>query len=80
MLWFDNDPKTSLTEKIVRVSEYYNKKYSLKPDTCIINPDMMPKVKKDRINEVECSFGKVMVLVHRAILPGHLWVGCEDDR
>jgi len=70
MMWFDNDPKTALIEKIERAADYYREKYGRVPDICLVNPGMM--------NEPELRAGKIVVKALRTVLPGHLWIGIEE--
>jgi hypothetical protein len=70
MLWFDNDPKATLTEKVERAAEYYRTKYGCSPDLCMVNPGMLP--------EQQLQAGKIMVRPLRTILPGHLWIGVDE--
>ena len=72
MMWFDNDPKTALTEKVRQAAEYYKNKYGRIPDVCLVNPKMMP--------EGEAHEGKITVRANRSVLPGHLWIGVEEKR
>jgi len=74
MLWFDNDPHTALTVKVSRAANYYQQKYGLVPDLCLVHPSMLG----ERHDLVEGHAGKVAVFPNRAILPGHLWIGTED--
>ena len=37
MLWVDTDRKRSLDEKVQRAAEYYQEKYGLMPDLCLVN-------------------------------------------
>jgi hypothetical protein len=68
MMWFDNDPKTSLATKIARAAEYYRAKYGRTPDICLVNPNTT-------IGEV---MGNITIRSCKTILPGHLWIGVED--
>ncbi len=70
MMWFDNDPKTPLPEKIARAADYYRQKYGRMPDLCLVNPTMM--------TTPEMHAGRIVVKALRAVLPGHLWIGVED--
>lgn len=36
-MWFDNDPKTSLEEKLGQASERYRQKFGQKPRLCYVN-------------------------------------------
>lgn len=67
MLWFDNDPKTDLPQKVQRAAAYYRKKYGQAPNVCMVNPNMV-KGEKPKSEEVE-------IKASDAILPHHLWIG-----
>lgn len=67
MLWFDNDPKTELNEKIKRASAYYQQKYGQTPNQCMVNPGM---VAEDPVN-----LDALKVIASPTILPNHLWIG-----
>ena len=75
MLWFDNDVKTALKVKVERAVDYYQHKYGLKANLCLVHPSMLAD---SRPEFVEGRAGKVALRSHRAILPGHLWIGVED--
>lgn len=67
MLWFDNDPKTDLSEKIEAACAYYLNKYGEAPNQCVVNPVMLPD------DEIK-SFG-LKITASQTILPNHLWIG-----
>lgn len=69
MLWFDNDPKMDLTEKIEEASDYYRKKYGQTPNQCMVNPTMLPEGK------VQSSTLKITA--SPVILPNYLWIGFD---
>lgn len=75
MLWFDND-KIPLVAKVERAAEYYQRKYGLTPDLCLVHPSMLQETPTE---VVEGRFGRVTVRPYRAILPGHLWIGVEEQ-
>jgi hypothetical protein len=70
MLWFDNDPKIDFSVKILRASEYYQKKYGQTPNVCFVNPNT--KV------EVPSKSFSVDVQVNQMILPNHFWLGVKQ--
>ncbi len=74
MLWFDNDPRTALSVKIIRAANYYRQKYGQTPNLCLVHPTMLGKGSD---MDDECP-GKVVVRSNRTILPGHLWIGKEE--
>ena len=75
MLWFDNDPKLALTEKVERAASYYFHKYGRTPDLCLLNPAMLGATAPD---EVQSHTGKIALRPMRTILPNHLWIGMDD--
>ncbi|MDL1910317.1 hypothetical protein FBQ81_06430 [Chloroflexi bacterium CFX6] len=70
MLWFDNS-QISLDIKIQKAMEYYRKKYGRIPDLCLVHPSML----KDARLEGQ----KITVRPYRPVLPGHIWIGVEDN-
>jgi hypothetical protein len=70
MLWFDDDPKTSLDYKIQKAAEYYQRKYGLRAEVCLVHPSMLAGR--------ESQVSPLAVRANRIILPGHLWIGAED--
>lgn len=41
MLWFDNDPATTLPAKVARAADYFRRKYGRVPDLCMVHPSML---------------------------------------
>jgi hypothetical protein len=74
MLWFDNDPRTTLPVKVRRAADYYRQKYGQSPDLCFVNPSMLG----ERQELVDAQAVKVAVRSNRSIQPGHLWIGTEE--
>lgn len=70
MLWFDNDPKKSLTQKIIEAADYYRHKYGRVPNSARVNVKAL--------DVAEFHVGIVTVKPLRCILPGHLWIGMEE--
>jgi len=70
MLWFD-DSSVNLSMKIQKAVEYYQKKYGRLPDLCLVHPNMLKDTKLEE--------GKITVRAYRPVLPGHIWVGVEDN-
>lgn len=75
MLWFDNDPKTALVEKVLRAADYYRNKYGRVPDLCLVNPAML----KNPADSEEIQVGTIRLRSMRTILPNHLWIGIDDS-
>ena len=83
MLWFDNDPKTALSAKVERAAAYYEKKYGKRPNLCLIHPTETPIPDPSPKSENTLDSGegsKIMVRPYRPVLPGHLWIGVEEEK
>ncbi len=74
LLWFDNDPRTTLSVKIQKAMDYYNKKFGRKPNLCLVHPSMMEAQK----GQIELD--KLVVRAYRSVMPGHFWIGSEDQK
>jgi hypothetical protein len=66
-LWFDNDPKRTVEEKVQRAVERYREKFGRTPDTCYVHPKA--------ISEDELQCGPVRVVSARHVLLNHYWLG-----
>lgn len=71
MLWFDNTPGLSLTERIEKAAEYYRRKYHQEPTLCLIHPSMGEGL------DNETQIGNIKVRKYNPVLPRHLWIGIE---
>lgn len=74
LLWYDNDPRTTLSVKIQKAMDYYNKKFGRKPDLCLVHPSMM------ETDKGQVELGKLVVRAYRSVMPGHFWIGTEDQK
>jgi hypothetical protein len=68
MLWFDNDKKRTLAEKIGRAADYFNKKYGRVPNVCFVNKKVVEAV----------DLPGITVRPSGIILPNHFLVGMEE--
>ena len=74
MLWFDNSGKP-LAQKVAEAAAYHLKKFSRVPDLCLVHPSM---VEGSSLTVNGANGGIITVRPHRAVLPGHLWIGVEE--
>jgi len=75
LLWFDNDPRRSLEEKITQAAERYTQKFGQQPNTCYVNPQMVLGKGKRKVVK------KVRVVTAQNILLYHFWLGItRSDR
>ena len=68
LLYFDNDKSRSLQEKVRGAVDYYVKKYEKQPNLVLVHPSM-------GMVEIE----GIEVRPYRPVLPGHIWIGIEDE-
>lgn len=69
MLWFD-DSDRPLQSKIKRAVDYYQEKYEMTPNLCVVHPTMIP--------EGETSVESVLVKQATAVMPHHYWIGIHE--
>jgi len=74
LLWFDNDPRTTLSVKIQKAMEYYIRRFGRKPNLCLVHPSMLD------VNQIQLELGKLVVRAYRSVSPGHFWIGTEDQK
>jgi hypothetical protein len=69
-MWFDNNPRRSIEEKIQRAVQSYRTKFGRFPNTCYVN--------QRSITGDGFRCGKVKVVPAPNILPHHFWLGVSD--
>ena len=74
LLWFDNSNRT-LTEKIKIVATGFQRKYGRTPNLVLVNPGMMT----EDVTTVAHYGVEIHVRPYRPVLPGHLWVGIDEE-
>lgn len=72
LLWYDDDPKRALEEKIARAVQRYREKFGRLPNTCYVNPATL--------GEAVPRFGRVRVVAAPNILPHHFWIGVSEGK
>ena len=74
LLWYDNDPKCDLEDKVLRAARRYRQKYGISPNVCYVHPSVIADASRpDRVEGVQ-------VAVLRSVLPNHYWLGNEEGR
>jgi hypothetical protein len=74
LMWFDNDPRRSLVEKVGRAAERYSSKFGRSPDTCYVNPRMV------LANDTSDALCAVRVRPVRTIPIHHFLVGIGSTK
>ena len=70
MLWFDDDPRRGLEEKVARAVAHYKEKYGQSPTVCYVNPATL-----DGGPDLVAG---VQIKPARMVLPNHFWIGVGD--
>lgn len=71
LLWFDNDPKRNLADKISRAAGRYQVRFGRKPTMCYLN-----------IADLETNVEEVDGIYLRPasdVRPHHFWIGVEHE-
>lgn len=66
MLWLDSDKSRTLDEKVKRAADYYQDKYGILPELCLVNTLVIESEKK---------VGDVRVQPAGTVLKDHFWLG-----
>ena len=77
MLWFDNDTKTGLDNRVERAAQYYQRKYGQTPNMCFVHPSMLAASTPD-IGAGMKAHG-VQVKPLSTVLPNHFWIGINRE-
>jgi hypothetical protein len=72
MLWYDNDPKKALAEKVDQAASFYNKKYGKTPDLCFVHPSMT--------QDGRSQAGIVEIRASGSVLPNYFWIGVNEKQ
>ena len=77
LLWFDDDPRKKLEEKVQRAAMHYERKYGQAPTLCFVHPGVLGNGKQKstvkKVNGVEIRSG-------RTVLPHHFWLGMAEEK
>jgi len=71
LLWYDNDPKKTLEQRVREAMERYREKFGRAPNTCYIHPA--------DLNGHTLALEGVRVLAASNILRNHVWVGYDEE-
>ncbi len=83
LLWFDDDPRKELEEKVQRAATHYERKYGHAPDLCYVHPGALSadrQVFGDAGKKPVRKAGGVEIRTGRSVLPSHFWLGIDDEK
>ena len=67
LLWYDDDPRRGLDEKVRQAATRYRQKFGVAPDVCYVNDKS--------IDQAEVRVGDLRVVRAATVLPNHFWIG-----
>ena len=70
LLWFDNDPRRTLTDKVRLAVARYTRKHGIKPSRCFVHKDTPG---------IPASFNGVEIRAGESVLRNHFWLGDDDE-
>ncbi len=78
LLWYDNDPRRALEDKIGRAAQRYHEKYGHWPNTCYVHPQAIDG-RSDQELRIACPVEEnretIQVVSASNILLHHFWLG-----
>lgn len=84
LLWFDDNPRKRLEDKVLKAAMHYERKYGYRPDVCLVHPSALNGNGNGKGNGngngKSKHAGNIEIRPGRSILPDHLWVGLEEHR
>jgi hypothetical protein len=72
MMWFEPNPKLTLSAKVEQAAAFYRRKYGQAPTHCFINPRMIAGTVQMPPPAV------VVVKTSPSIMMDHFWLGVEN--
>jgi len=81
LLWFDDDPRASLEEKVGRAAQRYLQKFGRPATHCLVNPrDLAGRTNgSETALRIRLAEGLILVAPTRHVLPHHFWVGISEE-
>mgnify|MGYP000163472015 CR=1 FL=1 len=76
LLWFDNDSRRAIEDKVQRAAAHYQRKYGHAPTVCFVHPSMLNG--NDQHGELRAD--GVAIRPGRTVLPDHFWLGVADEQ
>jgi hypothetical protein len=74
LLWFDDDPRRQLEEKVLRAATHYERKYGQSPNLCFVHPSVFNGNGKKRVKRT----AGVEIRPGRSVLRDHFWIGVAE--
>ncbi len=78
MLWYDDDPRRQLSDKVFRAAERYYQKHGRWPNTCYVSSQVELDQLGQQVRVAPCPQGPhatIRLVTAPNILPHHYWLG-----
>jgi hypothetical protein len=77
LLWFDDDPRRGLEDKVGRAAKRYREKYGRWPNTCYVHPQVVTDHLGQELRLASARKARTRIRVVSApnILLHHYWLG-----
>ncbi len=72
MMWFDNDPATTLETKVRKAAAFYQNKHGSPATCCMIHPATAGEPAVKEVIGIE-------ITTSRSVLPNHFWMGVKSS-
>lgn len=71
MLWYDNNTKLNIENRVQKAVEFFIEKYGYKPQCCFVNPDMAEEPIKIKDN--------IKIVPNEKVLKNHIWLEMAQE-
>ncbi len=71
LLWYDDDPRHSLPEKVRAAAAQYQARFGQAPTMCYVNPEALGQVTRPAVENVRLAAGW-------RLDRNHLWMGITE--
>ena len=83
LLWYDDDPRLGLEDKVQRAAQRYHEKYGRWPNTCFVHSQAVEGQAEDELPMIHSSRGaqnQIRLVPAPNILRHHYWLGERTKR
>jgi hypothetical protein len=72
LLWFDDDARRDLAQKVGRAAAHYQRKHGRRPTVCYVHPSLLQE-------NTSTETGSVRIEARASVLRHHFWIGEAGD-
>jgi hypothetical protein len=80
LLWFDDDPRRQIDEKVQQAAARYRQKFGSAPDVCYVSEQTLASALRSGasagvLDRDEMRVGDLRILPASTVRPHHFWIG-----